>query len=413
MGNLPVILNWFVALAFMATTVVTLLGLVGVIRIEKSFLNRLFVVLILEIVAAGFSLIKQAWTPEQEYFHKARALMDEAVTARKLGDVDQADRLLGQILTLSVANLPFEIRQVFRERGSLMADKKNWEAVVRSLNVYYEINPDDFDVLIQYGRGLREINRYSDADQVYQRAAQLSPNNFDVLNGLQNISRRLGAFYLDSDRIDAADTQFERTRDLINRMLNTVGDKALDPVRYRLAVLARARLYWEWRRYSEAINAYENAATEFPDYMPVQEDLAAVNLEAGERGGDTARLVVARNLYRQFYLSRPKGSDVVFNGAGFAEAAALAQDTTPEMLIEAEKAVLTSFTDQQTALEDPYTHYAAAMLYDRLKQRPKAQTYLANAIRYERRRANDPYKFDYIRLVKYERLQERWHNEPA
>lgn len=413
MLDISIVLNWFLAVAFMATTVVTLLGVTGVLKIKDVYLKRLFAALLLQLVACGFVVIRRGWSPEQEYFRQAKSLFDEAVIARKAGEIDRADKLLGDIIRLSVAGLPFEVRQVFRERGTLMFEKRAWASAVRSLGVYNEIAPDDLAALLDYGRALRAISRNAEALQVYKRAAQLSPNNFEVLNGLQNLGRRMGAFYLAADRVDAADNEFEETRELIDRMLKLSGGKAQDFARYQTALLARARLFWEWRRYQEAIIAFEAVLTEYPDSAPAQEDLAAAILEAGELQNDSAGLSQARDRYRQLFLKKPLSSDTVFIGAGFAEAAALAPDTPQEMLAEAEKAVLTALTQVQSAKEDPYMHYAAAVLFDRMNRRDQAQTYLANAIRYERRRASDMFTSDTHRLVKYERLQERWRSEAA
>ncbi|MDF0522821.1 hypothetical protein P0R31_36920 [Bradyrhizobium yuanmingense] len=402
------VVGWSIVVAFVATTIATLLGLVGVLKIAPTYQGRLFTVLLLEIVAAGFFIFRQGLSPEQDYFREASDLYQRAVVARKNNDFQGADRLLGRILSLSPKSLPFEIRQVFRERGSLAYEEQNWEPAVKSYSVYFEIQPDDLDALVQYGRALRQTNRYEQAMAVYERAERLSSNNYDVLNGLQNITRRLGVSFNDAGRADIADTYFAKTRDYITRMLNVTGEADKTEPRYRSALLARSRLYWEWRKYPEAIAVYEKLVTDLPDFIPAQEDLAAVLLEAGESLGDQKRIATARDRYRQLYVDRPQGSDAVYNGAGFAEAAALSSDTSDAIVAEAEKAVLLSLAELKTAEIDPYPFYAAAVLFKRLGQNALALEYLRSAVRYERRRASDPFKFDHVRLIKYELLLQRW-----
>jgi tetratricopeptide (TPR) repeat protein len=402
------VIGWTIVLAFIATTTVTLLAIVGLVRVEEQYLNRLFAVLVIEVVAAGFFLFRQGLNPEQRYFRQANELFQEAKAARAEGKAEEADQFLGRILRLSPEGLPFDVRHVFRERGEIASARSDWDASVRSHAVYLEIQPDDVEALVRYGRALRETGRYQVALQTYENAQRLEPSNYDVLNGLQNSTRRLGAFALDADRPDVADGYFQRTRTLINSMLTLAPSREKHEKRYLNALLARARLQWEWRRYPEAVAAYEQVQAEFPERADIREDLAAVLLELGEREGDQVRLSRSRDMYRELLRQREPTSSSVFIGAGFAEAAALAADTTRELLEEAERAVLLSIAELAKELEDPYPHYAAAVLAKRMGREDRAINYLRNAIRHERQRASDPFRFDYVRLVKYERLLQGW-----
>lgn len=402
-------MTWIIVAIFGTTAIITLLGMMKKISIKQSYLNKLFVALILEIVAAGFLIFQRGLSPEQEYFRQAKALFEEARAARADKKFELAERKLGEILQLSVRNLPFEVRSVFKERGELWVERRNWPGAAQSLSVYYEIHPNDLDALIGYGRALREIGRYSTALSIYEAAQRLSPNQYDVLNGLQNINRRLGSFYVDADRVDVAEIHFNQARSQIAQMLSLIDGKN-DQVRQHQAHLAAARLYWQWRRYDEAIASYDALLKQFPSFPQSSEDLAAILIEAGEAKNDQSLIVRARNLYLSLNENPPANSNPIFSGAGLAEASALAENTSNELLAKARTAVLQSLAHSELK-EDPYAFYAAAVLFKRLKETEQAKKYLAEAIRHEKQRAKDLYQFDFVRLVKYEKLAERWANE--
>lgn len=60
-------LIWSCAVIFSATGLITLLGLIQAIKIEKGFMNKLFISLILEIVAIGVGVFSDFFsTPEKQ-----------------------------------------------------------------------------------------------------------------------------------------------------------------------------------------------------------------------------------------------------------------------------------------------------------------------------------------------------------
>jgi len=58
-----IFLIWTCSFIFAATGIITLLGLVNLIKIDKSYLNKLFISLILEIVAIGILAFKENFSP--------------------------------------------------------------------------------------------------------------------------------------------------------------------------------------------------------------------------------------------------------------------------------------------------------------------------------------------------------------
>lgn len=411
------VVGWTIVITFVVTTIITLLALVGVIQLaDSTYLGRLFTVLIIEVIAAGFFLFRWGMKPsnrpnestESKYFERSNALYQSAIKEKNKGNTEEADRLLGEILRLSIDDLPFEIRNVFRERGELAFDKKLWLQATNAYGTYFEIAPDDFEVLVRYGRCLRETNRYSDAVEIYERAQRMSPNNYDVLNGLQNILRRMGGFFQEADRADAAEPYYEKARGYINSMLKIASAAKADKKRYANAVLARARLYWQWERYPEAIAAYKDIISEDPRFSLAKEDLAAVYLEYSEKKNNTDLIEESYKLYEQLLNEVDTVEDRVFIGAGMAEAVAKLPDASSQQIERAEHVALGSLAHLDTTQEDPYPFYAIAVLFMKKGEHEDAIRYLKDAIRHERHRASDPYRFDYVRLVKYEKLLQKW-----
>lgn len=402
------VVGWTIVIAFIATTIIALLGIMGVVALPANIRNKLFTVLILEIVASGFFLFRQGLSPEQEYFRQAQALMEKAQQAKEANDVEKADQLLGQILKLSVKDVPFEIRQVFRTRGDLAYDKQIWDQAVNSYRIFYEIQPDNLKALVRYGRALRAVKRYEEAAKVYERARQLSPNNYGVLNGLQNNARRMGGFLQEAERTDAAEEWFEKARVYITAMLKISPNQKVHEKRYLNTILARARLNWQWERYPQAVALYRDIIREFPKFAQGQEDLAAILIEYADHGGGPEVLGEAKRIYARLYKTTPDGSSRVYIGSGYAEAVGLDPNATVAELKEAKTATLLSLGLLEGKNEDPFPFYATSIVLHRLNERDLAIKYLKDAIRHEKQRANNPYTFDYKRLFKYEQLLQRW-----
>ena len=93
---------------------------------------------------------------------------------------------------------------------------------------------------------------------------------------------------------------------------------------------------------------------------------------------------------------------------GFAEAVVKCPNPTEKELEDAEQAVLLSMTENRDSAEDPYPLFATALLFHRKGARDEALGYLEKAINEERRRASAPYRFDFVRLLKYEKLRQTW-----
>lgn len=207
------------------------------------------------------------------------------------------------------------------------------------------------------------MNLYEEAKTVYLRAERLAPNNYDVLNGLQNITRRLAGFYQEADRGEAAQELFEQTRVYINSMLNVAVSKAKSERPYLNALMARVRLNWQWERYPEAEASVREIISEYPEFSIAKEDLAAILLEFGQKRNLPQKIVDSKSLYKALYDKLGDEVDDIYIGSGLAEAVAFSKNPSPSEIAIAEKAVLLSIANSRNAIYDPYAFYAAAVLF--------------------------------------------------
>ena len=70
---------WVIVIAFIATTVVTLLGVTKVIQFaDKKYLDKLFIAVVLEVVAVGFLIFRTGFDDISVYFQSVENLYKTA-----------------------------------------------------------------------------------------------------------------------------------------------------------------------------------------------------------------------------------------------------------------------------------------------------------------------------------------------
>ncbi|PZV37080.1 hypothetical protein B5V02_18640 [Mesorhizobium kowhaii] len=350
-----------------------------------------------------------AWSPPA---HSGGASFDDAtnkefeqaVALRTSGKLDEAEKVLEHIMKSSMRNDEVGIANVIKERGTIKFLQERWESAARYLGICYEIDSNDADTLEMLGKSLRMIGRYQEAETVYERAAYLDPDRFEVLDGLQNIHRRLGDNYQESDRPEQAEAEFGKALDIVAQMTKLSEGKSEEHL--RVSKFAKAKIFYEKKSYSEAVDAYASLVSSYPDFRPAQEEQAALALDYAKDKGSPAQLQAALDQYRALYKSAKSTKELAYSGAGFAEAAGRTKDLPADTLAEAEQAARTALLDANP--NDPYPHYASAVLMYAIDAKDDATSRLKEAIKLERKRAADPYQNDYARLVEYEKLMQAW-----
>lgn len=403
-------ISWVIVIAFVVVLIITIAGMIGLIPFKhEEHLKKLVVLLIFEIVGIAFLIYEEGKDKHAQYLREAKSGYESAQSLAAKKHYDEALAQLSKVLRLNSDESVFHIRDVFLLRGNILFNREAYADSITPYAVYNEIVKDDAQALARYGRALRYVHRYEEAKQVYERALALAPNDYYILNGLQNCIRRQAGFFLEAERKDAATRYFREARQHIVSMLNLAETASEKRERKLLnAELALAKLNWQWERYGEAIALFEEIVQKYPNHSAAFEDLAAVYLEYGQISSNQSLIQKSVSLYEKTFESALSDQDKVYIGSGLAEAVAHLENPSEERVASAKRAVLLSIAKNKTILDDPYPFYAAAVLSYKVGEKTAAINYIDEAIFAERKRAENPYTFDYVRLVKYEKLRQKW-----
>lgn len=411
-------LSWIIVVAFAVLLTLTILGMIGVVNFkQKEHLNKLFIVLVLEVIALAFITFKKG--PEKDdWLLKVEDIYARAEVQYKNKNYQEALSTVDSVFFIKTDPKTIGIKDVFLLKGNISYDLKQWVETINNLKIYNEIEPNNVDVLAKLGRSYREILRYEEAEQVYKRAIDIKPNNYQIKSGLFNCLRRHAAFVSGTGRESYSNELFKKARLLVLEMIELAKKESDENIRKRKllnAKVAQSRLNWEWKRYDEAIALMKGISVEFPDFGYNLEDLAAVQLEFGELTNNQSLISESLKLYTSLY-NNDKMDEVskIYSGAGVAEATALILNPSKNQIDFALNSVNLSIAKNEKIDDDPYPFYAKAILYHKTNQIEEAIDYIEQAIKHERARSDDPYTFDYDRLLKYELLLKNWkkiHNK--
>lgn len=405
-------LSWIIVVAFAILLVLTILGMIGVVNFkQKEHLNKLFIVLILEVIALAFIIFKKG--PEKDtWLDKVGKIHSRAKLKYSNKEYQNALSIIDSVFLIHTDNKSVGIKDVFLLKGNISYNLKQWVETINNLSIYNEIDPNNVDVLDKLGRSYREILKYEEAEQIYRRAIEIKPNDYHIKSGLYNCLRRHASFIRGTGRESYSDELFKKARLLVLEMIelaNKENDEKIKKRKLLNAKVAQSRLNWEWKRYDAAISLMKEIAVEFPDFGYNLEDLAAVQLEYGELTKNQNLIRESLNLYTNLYNNNDMDEiSKIYSGAGIAEATALSLNPSQDQINFALNAVNLSIAKNEKIDDDPYPFYAKAILHNKINEKDQSINNILEAIKYERARSNDPYTFDYDRLIKYELLLEDW-----
>jgi hypothetical protein len=390
------------------------------VQIGQRYKAALFSSLILEVVAVGVGVFSGKIDPvylernirdsgETEAYEKLSEEI-QAITKRiKLnfdqGHFDQGASDLGALFDQILGHKLAPTADAFYLKGLLAEQRQLWTDAAASYETALQIRPTYLDAMIRAARAKTKVRDYESAQTLYNSADQIARNIADdsttyrIANGRQNLERRYGAFLLEVGRKETADAHFARALTII-RSMDAMKPPIKDITQERIA---RYRVFWEWRRYDEAI-AEVRALIRENNGIPYQEDLAAILLERSEPASLQEAYSILRGLNQD-------GKASAFAVASLAEASALVATADHGEKSSILDSLNRTIVADDPSEPDPYLYYAKALLCRSLDRRTDAVGALDEAITRERYRQRNLYTFDPIRLEKYQRLRAEWELE--
>lgn len=389
------------------TAVITALSLIGKVRFaDKSQQRTLFRVLIVELVIVGVGFFSgifefnanevQRGIVTKEFSSRKKAFDGKLAEAQRLyqaGQLPEAYRLVNDLFRSDELEEYFPIKDLFVLNGDISKSRMFWLEAVESYGPALKLDPNNIDVIVSAGYAQRQLQNYEKAESLYERALAAQGQNWEVLNGYFNCLRRYAAF-LSDEYPKIANEKFQKAATTAQQMENVAADEK----EKSLSNIAKATLYWEWKKYDIASATYRQLIDKYPDQVRFKEDLAAVLVEM-------EKYSEAKELYATLYQDElNSGTPSWFVGSGYAEAASKAKSPSSELrqALEAGLAAIAAKPDE------PFSYYAVSLVYKELGDEDAAIKYITEAEALEARRDTNIHTYDRARHELYQSLIKKW-----
>jgi len=336
-----------------------------------------------EIVAKEFNTRKQAFEDK----------LAQAQELYRSGQLPAAYDLVNDLFRSDELEEYFPIKDLFVLNGDISKSRKFWLEAAESYGPALKLDPNNIDVIVSSGYAQRQLQNYEKAESLYERALSTEGQNWSVLNGYFNCLRRYAAF-LSDEYPKIANEKFQKAATTAQQMASVAGDARQE----RLSHVAKAALYWEWKKYDIASTTYKQLILKYPGEVRFKEDLAAilVEMELYEE---------AKELYGTLYEEELKAGETSwFVGSGYAEATSKASSTSEE-LKRALEAGLSAIADKP---DEPFSYYAVSLVYKGLGDERAAIKYISEAEALEAKRDTNIHTYDRARHQLYLSLLEQW-----
>ena len=409
------VILWTCVGLFIATSIISVFGLVNIIKIDKKYMNALFASIILEVAAIGIGIFSGKINPDH-LVSKARDTGEREAYERLSKDIDNVLRMVRRGLEkedydTSSANLRYVFDEIIGKKVSVLADtfylkglleekRYLWDEATQSFETSLAIKPDNPEVLVHVGRTCSKLKDYEKSKEYYSYAMQLARSigdrnlEYRIANGLQNVERRFGAFLLEVDRRETADLHFNNALKIIQSM------EVIRPTNHNdvLEKRARYRIFWEWKKYDEAIAEVKALINNYEE-LEYKEDLCSMLIEAGDE-----RQEEAYDILKRLFV---EGNITNYSIASLAEVASTLEKNEvykSKILDHLNRAIVAD----DPINRDPYLYYVKALLLKSLSKNKKAIESIEEAIRLEKYRSRNIYTFDPTRLELYQRKHIEW-----
>lgn len=406
------VILWTCVGVFIATSIVTLLGLLGIVDLPKKYMNALFTALIIEVVAVGVGIFSGTIDPtymvgrardtgEREAYLKIQNEIMK-ITNRVSKNIqneefDAATDDLRMIFYDILGNKISAVSDVFYLKGLIAERRELWATASSNYETALQIKPDNPDILVRAARTKIKLKDYEEAGALYDSAQIIARNlgnrylEYSIANGRQNVERRFGAFLLEVGRLNTSDKHFQNALRII-RSMEAIRPETEDGTTEKVA---RYRVFWEWQKYDEALSEIKALMKSYSELTYI-EDYTAILI-------DTKSMENIKKAY-QILTNLEKNQFVV---ASLAEVASVVEsdlDIKNIILDELNQVIVADDPDNR----DPYLYYVKAILLKSNNQNEKALNAISEAIRLERARSANLYIFDPIRFERYKDIKNAW-----
>lgn len=402
-----IILAYSLAATFVFTAAVTCLSMIGWVKFTDPEQQKfLFKTLIIELVVVvvgffGKALEFNPSTAKEKIVstaleNKRKVFVEKLNAARKeysTGNLQKAYELSNALFKSDELSEYVPIKELFALNADIAKNREFWQEAADSYGPAIKLDPNNTELMANYGYVQRQLQNYEAAENLYDRALSLEAQNWEILNGYFNCMRRFAAF-LHDDYPKISEVKFQKAAEIARQMKNVSADAR----QKKLSDIAKGTLYWEWGKYDVAHATYQELVNEYPNESRFKEDMAAILSEMH-------RYEESKLLYASLYeAEKDKKTVGWYVGAGYAEAASKAKSTTAELELALDAGLLAISNKP----DEPFTYYAVALVYKNLGKNGEAVKYLKTAEAKEADRDTNMHTYDKKRHAMYKDLLKDW-----
>lgn len=211
----------------------------------------------------------------------AETLHQYALLSSSLCDTDTAEKMLKKVIKMNP-----EMAKAHKDLGIIYLNKRLFSYAEDELKIALKLEPNDFDILFEYGNFLYSVSRNSEADRFYGEALELEPDNVLALTfmGLNKlILNQLDESYDYIMKAYKNEPNHEYVQFCVGRILYARGEFE-DAKQYLIRAIEQnpdietqntlALTYFELKEYQQALNIFMNICKKNPNSISVLMDIA-------------------------------------------------------------------------------------------------------------------------------------------
>ena len=212
-----------------------------------------------------------------------------AVLSSSLCDTATAEKMLKKVIKMNP-----EFAKAHKDLGIIYLNKRLFDYAEEEFKMAMELDPNDFEIIFEYGNYLYSTSRNIDAEIYYNKALELDSSNvlaltFQALNYM--VMNKIDKAYEYIQKAIEVEPNHEYVQFCMGRILFAKGDYD-EAKRYLIHAVeqnpdvetqnALAMTYYELKEYQNALNIFKNIHTKSPKSVPVMMSIAKCYENLGE-----------------------------------------------------------------------------------------------------------------------------------